>query len=230
MTSFGTKPAVPQHMPPVQNRALPVPAGPPDVAAYQYQQAVAQDYQAQRAAIPEGVAPDELRDNAGVYQFSDQALGLKPMLDAVKADAEAAQQRVAAAVNSIAVPDDKSDQARRIWDRTRYRLVAAGDKKVAVAQDLIKNAEGLTLATLKEDLPDFLNAVGAPTDWVDGAIAQRVPEAAAATSDAILKARQAAILAQNHAMLTRAIANDVAPQPLLSPANVTATPYLDYSE
>ena len=40
------------------------------------------------------LSPEELRDSAGRFGVSDHALTLKPALDAVKADADAANQGV----------------------------------------------------------------------------------------------------------------------------------------
>jgi hypothetical protein len=68
---------------------------------------------------------------------------------------------------------------------------------------------------------------GIPTSWLHDALAQRIPGIDDAQAEAILKARQRDVLAQNHAGLTKAIANDNPPPPLYNPhsATITAKPY-----
>ena len=61
--------------------------------AYRHQQQVADAYTRYRNSIPEGVDPDELRDNAGIFGMTDAARSLQPALDAVQADADAATRR-----------------------------------------------------------------------------------------------------------------------------------------
>jgi hypothetical protein len=52
-----------------------------------------------------------------------------------------------------------------------------------------------------------------------------VPGLSDAQADAITKARQHAVLLQNHQNLTKAFEKDLAAPPLLDPAKVTADPY-----
>jgi hypothetical protein len=56
-------------------------------------------------------------------------------------------------------------------------------------------------------------------------LSSRIPGLSDAQADSILKARQAAVLAQNHQNLTRAMQNDTSAPPLLDPYAVTAEAY-----
>ncbi len=229
MTLPGTRPARRVHVPPPPSGQLPDPGGRDSVErAHRRQQQVANVYGTYRASIPDGVDPDELRDNAGIFGVTDAALSLRPALDAVKADVDAANSRVAEAAKSASVPDDQQVAAQRIWARAQRRLDSAkgAAEKAALAQDLIAGADGLTLGTLREELPDYLASEGVPTgDWLDGAFAQRIPDAADAVADATRLAKAHAVLLRNHQSLTRAFAKDVDAPPLLDPSQVSPTPY-----
>ena len=77
------------------------------------------------------------------------------------------------------MPDDQASQlaAHRIWARAQKRLDAAKGvaEKASVAQDLINGAHGLTLGTLQEELPDYLESEGVPTGWLPAAPATPTP-------------------------------------------------------
>jgi hypothetical protein len=148
-------------------------------------------------------------------------------LDAVKAESDGAAKQLSDAVASVRVPDEQALQAQRIWPRLSRRLDNANGvpQKAALARDLINNADGLTLATLREELPDYLKAAGVPTDWLPGALAARIPAAADAVTNGTKLARAHAILQRNHQALTRAIDKDTEVPPLLDPTQVNATPY-----
>jgi hypothetical protein len=224
----GTRPARRVHVPPVPSGTFPDPGG-RDAAerAHRLQRQTADLYTRWRASFPQGIDPDELKDNAGVFAYSDPALALEPALTAVKADADAASHRVSDAVKTVGVPDDQAAQAQRIWARTQRRLDAAKGvaQKAAVAQDLISGAEGLTLGTLREELPDYLESEGVPTSWLPAAFAARVPDAADAVADATRLAKAQAVLLHNHNALTKAFAKDVDAPPLLDPAIATTQAY-----
>lgn len=149
--------------------------------------------------------------------MSDAALALQPALDAAKADANAAHQKVKDAVAGLTVPDGQHDAARRTWDRDRYQLDAAKDipAKAAVAQGLIAQAKDLELSTLQEELPAYFRTQKlpggkpVPMDWLIPALAASIPSQDDAKADAILKQRHVAVLAQNHATLNNAMEKDL---------------------
>ena len=137
-----------------------------------------------------------------------------------------AKQEIA---SSAKVPDDQAIQAQRIWARAQKRLEAAQGvtQTASVASDLINGADGLTLGTLQEELPDYLESEGVPTGWLPAAFAARIPDAADAVANATRLAKAHAVLLRNHQTLTRAIAKDVDAQPLLDPTVVDSAPYVN---
>lgn len=236
MTFPGTRPARRVHVPPPPSGALPDPGGADSVTrAHRRQLQVAHAYQQYRASIPSGVDPDELRDAAGSFAVSDPALQLEPTLDAVREDTKSATKDVAEAVNFAVVRDDQHGAATRIWARLKDRLDKAKSlsNKVAVAQGLIAGADGLELATLREELPFYLQTeaneagvqVPAVTDWIPAAFASRIPTASAAVNNATLMTKQHTVLQANHQKLMRAMQSDTAVPQLLDPSQVTAAPY-----
>jgi len=140
-------------------------------------------------------------------------------------------RRPAGAVKSAKVPDDQASQlaAHRIWARAQKRLDAAKGvaEKASVAQDLINGAHGLTLGTLQEELPDYLESEGVATGWLPAAFAARIPDAADAAANATTLAKAHAVLLRNHQSLTRAIAKDVDALSLLDPTLVDSAPYVN---
>ncbi len=117
--------------------------------------------------------------------------------------------------------------AQRIWARAQRRLDAAKtvSEKASLAQNLIAGAEGLTLGTLQEELPDYLESAGVPTSWLPGALAARIPGASDAVATATKLAKAQAILLKNHQSLTSVMAKDVNVPPLLDATNVSPEPY-----
>ena len=94
MTFPTVRPARRVHVPAPPSGQLPDPGGRDNVEhAYRRQQQVADSYTRYRNSIPDGVDPDELRDNAGIFGMTDAARSLQPALDAVQADADAATRR-----------------------------------------------------------------------------------------------------------------------------------------
>lgn len=215
-------------MPPVPTGTPPDPGGADSVErASRRQQQVAQAYQAYRQSIPDGVSPDELRDSAGLFGVSDHALTLQPALDAVAADADAANQRLADLTKGTEVPNDQTGQAQMIWARAKDRLDKAKTvaQKAAIAQDLIAGADGLTLATYQAELPFYAKTEGIPSDWMPAAFAARIEGGADAVANANKLAKQHAILLRNHQALTRAMSQNTDVPRLLDPATVSDQPY-----
>ena len=232
MTFPTVRPARRVHVPAPPDGPLPDPGGRDNVErAWRKQQQVADLYTRYRNSFPAGIDPEELRDSAGVFGTTDAARSLQPALDAVKAEADESTQRLADAVKSARVPDDQAIQAQRIWSRLQRKLDAAQGpaQKASVARDLIDSAEGLTLATLQEELPDYLESSGAPTGWLPAAFAARIPAAADAVASGTKLAKAHAILQRNHQALTRAIEKDTDVPPLLDPTRVDSTPYVNPS-
>jgi hypothetical protein len=199
--------------------------------ALRVQQAVHQQYSDWRAAHSPDIDPGMLRDNAGAFAVSDPRLALQPALDAVKADADDAQTKVDDLIKGQKVGNNVEARlaAQSFWHRKERVLDSFKDtpKLVAAVQNLIKSVDDVQIPVLAEELPDYLASRGAPAGWLPSSLASRVPGLDDAQAEATLKAKQHAVLAQNHAALTKAIANDNPPPPLYNPysATITAKPY-----
>jgi hypothetical protein len=231
MTLPGTAPARRVHVPPVPMGKLPDPGGAtPAERAHRLQLQAAQQYTAYRASIPQGVDPDELKDNAGMYGVSDTAIALSDALKAVQADADAAVKRVNDLLDSNKVDDsDVAGQiaAQRFWARTQRSLdgLTNGAKAVNAARDIISKATAAQIPVLSEELSSYLASRGLPVDWLPQALAVKIPGMAEANADATLKQRQIAIVAGNHAILTHAFKAEIAAPPLVDPAVATSESY-----
>jgi hypothetical protein len=216
------RPARPAYPPPIPSGFIDPGGKTPVERALRTQQAVKdQYYNPWRAAHSKDVDPELLRDNAGAFAVSDPALALQPALDAVKADAEDAQTKVDNLIKGQKVRNDVEARlaAQSFWHRKERVLDSIKDqsKLVAAVQDLIRSADDAQVPVLAEELGDYLASRGVPAGWLNDAFASKVPGLRDAEAEAALKAKQLAVLAQNHAALTKAIANDNPPPPLYSP-------------
>ena len=230
MTLPGTRPARRVHVPPPPSGQLPDPGGQDSVQrAHRRQQQVADLYTWWRASFPQGIDPDELKDAAGQFAYSDAALQLPEALSAVESDADAATRKVNDLVKGTRVADDVASQlaAQRYWTRAQRNLDAVKDpaKVVAVAQNLIANADEAQIPVLAEELSEYLGSRSVPAGWLPDALAAKIPGLSDATADAILKSRQYAVLQHNHHALTDAMEKDVAAPQLLDPSEMTSQPY-----
>ena len=230
MTFPTVRPARPAYPPPIPSGFIDPGGKNPAERALRTQAAVHKQYSDWRAAHSKDIDPDILKSNAGAFSVSDAALALPPVLGDVKADADAAKAKVDDLVSGQKV--DASDVAAqlaadRYWRRAERTLDSIKDtpKLVAAAQDLIANADDAQVPVLAEELSTYLASRNVPTGWLTDALSSRIPGLSDAQADSILKARQAAILAENHARLTNAMAKDLNPAPLLDPYAVDATPY-----
>lgn len=198
--------------------------------AYRVQAAVHNDYSDFRARHDPALDPQLHKDSLALYTVSDGALALEPALAAVAADRDAAQADVDKIANGQRVdPTDIAAQlvAQAYWARKRAVLDSLSPAKVPdAARSLVSTADDAEIPILATELPDYLLARNVPSDWLSGVLASRVAGAGEAQSRATLLAKQHAVLAQNHASLTKSIrAGLPAPSQLLDPANVTAEPY-----
>jgi hypothetical protein len=231
LSTAGTRPHHPVYPPPVPSGFADPGGKTPVEHAHRTQQAVAKAYTDWRAAHSKDIAPGVLRDNAGAFAVSDPALALDDVLGPVKTDAEEATAKVNQLIRNHRVGADVANQiaAQRYWDRSRRTLdsITNGAKAVAAAQDLVANADDEQVPVLAEELSDYLGQRGLPAGWLPAALAARVPGLADAQADAILKARQRAVLLANDQKLRRAIAADTDAPPLIDPAQVNSEPYSD---
>lgn len=228
MTLPGTKPARPQHLQPIST-AVPSPRGHNPIETLDNLQHDVVDgmYHPYRRNIPAHVDPDELRDNAGAWAFSNAALALKPALDAAIAHRDAATQAVVDATRVGEVPEEQTGQGAAIWNRAKDRIDKANGvpKKVAAMQDLIRGARGLALQVYQNEFPFYAKTEGLPTDWLTAAFAAERPEVADKVQTATLLHRQVAVGQHNHQKIMRAMEADTDVPTLLDPFAVDAAPY-----
>jgi hypothetical protein len=85
-------------------------------------------------------------------------------------------------------------RADRYWNRTKPLLDSAKAGAVLKAQKLIASASREELGTLLQELPAYLEAGNHPTDWIDAAVGQAVPEYGRAAAQ-LKKAQQARTIA-----------------------------------
>jgi hypothetical protein len=229
MTFPTVRPARPAYPPPIPSGFIDPGGKTPVERALRTQQAVADQYTAWRAAHSPNIDPDVLKANAGAFSISDAALALAPALDAVKSDAQAAADKVDELVGSHTVGDDVASRlaAQSYWHRKERVLNSVKDtpKLVAAVENLIRSATDDQVRVLSDELPDYLASRNVPAGWLPTAPASRVPGLADAQAEATLKARQLAVLQQNHAGLTNAIEKDTSVPRLLDPYQVTSEAY-----
>ena len=93
-------------------------------------------------------------------------------------------------------------RAGRLWDRTKPLLDNAKEGAFGKAQKLIASADREQLGVLLQELPSYLEARGLPSDWIDTAVGQAVPEYAQATKK-LNTAKQALTIAEFNAKSLR---------------------------
>lgn len=165
MTFPTVRPARRVHVPPPPSGQLPDPGGRiPAERSHRLQQQTADLYTRWRGSFPDGIGPDELKDAAGQFAFTDQALALPDALQAVKDDSVAANQKVDDLMKNTRVSQDGRAATDAFWYRKERSLDSIKDpsKLVAAAQDLVANADDDEIACLSEQLPDYLKSRQAP--------------------------------------------------------------------
>jgi hypothetical protein len=230
MSYPGTKSARRAYPPPVPVGFVDPGGTTPVEHALRVQQAVHDSYSNWRAAHSKDISPDVLAANKGAFRVSDAALALPPALDAVKADADAAEAKKDDLIKGTRV-DTSSEAGQRAADRYWHRKERALDnikdtsKLTGAVRDLIATTDDSEIPVLVEELPDYLASRSVPSGWLPAALSARIPGLADAQSQATLAARQHAFLAANHQNLQRAMERDTSPAPLLDPYAATAEPY-----
>jgi hypothetical protein len=231
MTFPGTAPAKRVHVPPPPSGTRPDPGGRTKAErVYRQQQQAADLYTRWKDSFPDGIAPDELADNAGQFAYTDAALALPDAVAAVQAEADDADKRVNDVVSAQKV--DSSDvaaqlAAQRFWSRTQRTLDAIKDtsKLAAAARDLIANADDSAVPVIVEEIEPYLEARNVPTSWLTDALSGRIPGLADAKADQIIKQRQLAMVKDNYGRLMNAFQKDLAAPYLHDPTTATAEAY-----
>jgi hypothetical protein len=226
------KPSRPSFPPPVPTAEVPEPDAslPPAQRAHALQAAAVQQYLAWRAAHSPDIEPDVLKANAGAFADAPViAKQLPATLSAVAADADQAQQQVRDTLSRATVKPEDEARASRVWARA-VRLLdskSSPPEVFAAARDLVANADPADVAIYREELPAYLESRQAPSDWLDTALARKIPGAADAVAASKLKAKQLAAVRSNHDRTVHAVKADVDPPYLVDPSTVSAEDYVN---
>lgn len=230
MTLPGTAPArraYPPSPPPFD--ATTVGGSDPIEHGARVQTAAKEQYARWRNSFSPNMSGEDRRDSANWFSVSDAAASLRPALDAARAHADEAQATVDAAVKGQKVDTrDVAAQlaADRFWRRTERTLDSIKDstKVVAAARDLVKNASDSELPVINEELSAYLSSRGVPSEWLNAALAQRIPGVDDLRDDAALKSKRVAVLTLNHNALVKAFANGTPAPELVDPYSPSITP------
>jgi hypothetical protein len=82
-------------------------------------------------------------------------------------------------------------------------------------------------AIYREELPAYLESLHAPSDWLDTALAQKIPGASNAVAESNLKTKQLAVVRSNHERIVHAVKADLNPPYLVDPSTVSAEDYVN---
>lgn len=152
----------------------------------------------------EHYSPDGLK--AQIAKFSDTiaAKAVDAAVDSVRDRADKASTQLEKIRRDLSPNGDTAAELRagRYWDRTKPLLDNAKEGALAKAQNLITTADREQLGVLLQELPAYLEARNYPTEWIDAAIGQAVPEYAQAAARN-KKAQQALTIAQYNATSLR---------------------------
>ncbi|MGY4646523.1 hypothetical protein [Mycobacterium sp. URHB0021] len=153
----------------------------------------------------EHYSPEGLTAQIAKFSDTEAAKAVDTALANVRARADQAAAQVDRIRAGLSPNGDVAAELRagRYWDRTKAVLDSAKEGAFGKAQKLIADADGEQLGTLLQELPAYLAAHGHPSDWIDTAVGQVVPEYAQAAKR-LKKAKQAAIIAEFNARSLRA--------------------------
>jgi chromosome segregation ATPase len=126
----------------------------------------------------EHYSTDGLKAQIAKFAETDAAKAVDTAVDSFRGLEEATGKQVDKIRRDLSPNGDVAAELRatRVWDRTRPLLDNAKEGALGRAQKLIANANREELGTLLQELPAYLEALGHPTDWIDAAVGQAVPE------------------------------------------------------
>lgn len=151
------------------------------------------------------LSEDGFRARIAAFTKTPAAAAVEDAVSRVQERAEEAATLVDKLRRDMSVPHDAVAEMRagRSWNRTRLTLDSARNSKAIVAaKSIIANADPAELGVLCEELGPYLQSRGLPTEWVEDAIGQAVPEYGAARAR-LTKARKARLIAEHNATTLR---------------------------
>jgi spore coat protein CotF len=144
-----------------------------------------------RAQLASFADSDEAKSVAGIEASVDQLVAQK-------------QAEVDASLKALSPVGDTAEELRndRAWGRTERKLAAAKDigKVTQTARQALEQANPAELGVLLQQIPSYLESVGAPTNWINDVVAHKVPELAE-KRDTLATAKQAQAMNRTAAKL-----------------------------
>ncbi|CAN5348930.1 hypothetical protein BH09ACT8_BH09ACT8_30890 [soil metagenome] len=123
--------------------------------------------------------------------------------------ADAADANVDSVRAGLSTEGDAAAELRntRYWNRTERSLdsVRDGSQLSTAAQALVKDATPDELGVLLQELPSYLQSKGVPSNWLEAATANVVPELAAAKADAALARKALDVTSYNASLLQQKV-------------------------
>jgi hypothetical protein len=149
---------------------------------------------------------DGIRAALGAFADTPEARSVDDIERSVDQLVERKQGDVAQAIAALSPLGDTAEELRngRVWDRTERKLAAATDagSVTNAARQALEQATPAELGVLLQEIPSYLESVGAPTDWVHKVVAAKAPEVAKARCK-LDAAKQARVLTHHGAKLVR---------------------------
>ena len=156
-------------------------------------------------SIPlEHYSTEGLRQQVKKFADTEAAKAVDTAEAAVQARADQAADTYAKIREDLSPNGDTAAELRatRYWERTRALLDSAKEGAFGKAQKLLAAADREQLGVLLQELPDYLEARGQTTSWIDNAVAQVVPEYATAAKRH-QRAQQALLITKSNAKKLR---------------------------
>lgn len=164
---------------------------------------------------PAGLDQARLHSEISAFADSPAAAQIDEALALAERREAEAQQAVADIIKTLSPQGDTAQELRntRVWERAARQLDnAPGDHVAEVARKLIANSTDDELGVFLTELPAYLDAKGAGSDWLEHVTADRVPELAAAKKAAQKAAQSRQIVAHDAQLLRGRIKNTATPK------------------
>ena len=162
------------------------------------------------AGVQHLYSSEGLREQVAAFENTEAAKTVDHYTHRVDQRAEQAEQRVKDLEAALIQPGDGATESRnqRSWDRQRRILDAAPSGEIfKAATELLTTVPAAQLGTLLEELPDYLKARGTQSDWLESAVAERIPQLASAREDLRVARQAQVIIRHSAATLKKAIKN-----------------------
>ncbi|MBI3213168.1 MAG: hypothetical protein HYZ38_05070 [Mycobacterium sp.] len=122
--------------------------------------------------------PEGFKDQIAQFAKTDAALAVDKAVENAQSRVESALAKADKVRAGLSPDGDTAAELRatRYWNRTKGVLDANQTSAHSLAQKLIGEATREELGTLLQELPTYLQTIGAPTSWLDEYIARAIPE------------------------------------------------------